>query len=179
MTTQETAKIMAVIKVAYPHYYKDITSSEAKETALLWQTMLADYEYITVSRAVKALIAISKYPPTIAEVIEKINTLTETEKCGEIEAWGLVKKALRNSYYNAELEFNNLPDGIKRALGSFNVLREWALVDSGTLDTVIASNFIKSYRAIVKREQEEALLPRDVKEFMKISTKGKNLLEEK
>lgn len=168
MTVKETAKIMAIVKVAYPQYYKDISTEEARQMAMLWQSMLADYPYQIVSNAVKALIATSKFPPTIAEIIEKIQLITNPPECSDIEAWAMVKNALRNSYYNSQIEFDNLPMSIQKALGSHNTLREWALIDGAALDTVVASNFMKSFRVTSQRNKELSLLPNDVKEFMKL-----------
>ena len=64
MTFQETAKIMAVFKAAYPRYYANIDVEEARQVTTLWASMLADYSYETVSNAAKALIVSSKFPPT-------------------------------------------------------------------------------------------------------------------
>ena len=43
MTVQETAKIMAVFKAAYPRYYANIDVKEARQVTTLWASMLADY----------------------------------------------------------------------------------------------------------------------------------------
>ena len=96
MTFQETAKIMAVFKAAYPRYYANIDVEEARRVTTLWASMLADYSYETVSNAAKALIVSSKFPPTIAEVIEKIQLLTKEPELTEGEAWSMVRKAIRN-----------------------------------------------------------------------------------
>lgn len=172
MTQQEMAKLIALVKVAYPQFYKDINTEEAKQMVALWWVMLADYSYAEVSRAVKTLIATSKYPPSIAEIIEKIQLLTNPPELNDIEAWAMVKTALRNSYYNSKLEFDNLPTGIQKALGNHTTLREWAMIDGEALDTVVASNFMKSYRTTRKRNKELAMLPNDIKEFMKLAVKN-------
>ena len=94
MTFQETAKIMAVFKAAYPRYYANIDVEEARQVTTLWASMLADYSYETVSNAAKALIVSSKFPPTIAEVIEKIQLLTKEPELTEGEAWSMVRNCL-------------------------------------------------------------------------------------
>lgn len=163
MTSMETTAILAVIRTAYPRYYDKKTEKELKETISLWHTMLAEYRADTVSAAVKALIATSKFPPTIAEVIEMINTLTKPAELGEVEAWGLVKNAIRNSAYHSVEEFDKLPKTIQRTLGNPSVLREWAISEDESMENVIASNFMRAYRAKVDNVRTLEAVPASVK----------------
>lgn len=163
MDTKETAAVLAVIKTAYPKYYDNKTEKELKDTVSLWQAMLAEYQSQIVTSAVKALIATNKYPPTIAEVIEKINFLTNPNRMGEVEAWGLVKAAIRNSAYHSIEEFDKLPDDIKATLGSPSTLREWAISEDENSETVIASNFMRSYRAKVDERKTIEAIPSSIK----------------
>ena len=163
MTSMETTAILAVIRTAYPRYYDKKTEKELKETISLWHTMLAEYRADTVSAAVKALIATSKFPPTIAEVIEMINTLTKPAELGEVEAWGLVKNAIRNSAYHSVEEFDKLPKTIQRTLGNPSVLREWAISEDESMENVIASNFMRAYRAKVDNVMTLEAVPASVK----------------
>lgn len=72
MTKEETIKIMAILKAAYPTYYKDQTQEEALVSVGVWQATLIEYDYKAVSEAVKQLIKTMKFAPSIAEIIEKI-----------------------------------------------------------------------------------------------------------
>ena len=130
MTNTETAAVLAVIKTAYPRYYESKTKRELQETISLWQTMLAEYAPSVVNAAVKSIIATSKFPPSIAEV----------------EAWGLVKNAIRNSTYNSVEEFEKLPKAVQLTLGSPSVLKEWAMSEENGMEKVVASNFMRAYR---------------------------------
>jgi len=169
---EETTKIMAVLKVAYPRYYHGQTTDEAKQAIKLWDSMLKDYTYDLVSKAVKALISIEKFPPAVADVVEKINLITVEPQMSEIEAWGLVKKAMHNSAYHSESEFESLPESIRAAIGNHGVLREWAIAEEEGSETVIASNFMRSYRVKLKQTKELKALPSDVREFMQIASSG-------
>ncbi len=175
MDKRETLKIMAVLKAAYPKYYAGISTDDAKQTVSLWQSMFEDYDYTVVAHAVKALIAVSKWPPSVSEVLDKIRLLTQTEEMTEQEAWGLVCKAVRNSAYHAEEEFQKLPKELQRVLGSHSVLREWALVDVEQLNTVVASNFMRSYRARIQSAREYLALPSEVREFAGKLAQAKSL----
>ena len=74
----------------------------------------------------------------------------------EIAAWGVVLKALRNSTYHSEEEFNKLPLVIQKAVSSPGQLREWATMENldGTGLNVIQSNFMRTYRLEIEREKE-------------------------
>ncbi len=163
MDLKETIKIMSVIRAAYPRFYMGQGQEELNAAARVWQVMLADYDYQTVSIAVKALIATCKYPPVIAELTEQIYLLNNPDELTAIEAWGLVKKALKNSTYNAEAEFLKLPEEVRVVVGSSEQLRCWALDEEGATDTVTASNFQKSYKAKLENIKRYAMIPKDTK----------------
>ena len=91
-------------------------------------------------------------------------------------AWGLVSTALRNGNYGAEQEFEKLPSTVKKAVGSPDNLRHWAQSDSKSIETVIQSNFIRTYEAEKKKKNEAAKTPPDVRALIdKIS--NQKLLE--
>lgn len=178
MTEKETAQIMAVLKVAYPRYYQNLTQEEALQAVKLWHSMLLDYPYEVVQKSVKALIATTKFPPAVSEVIEKIQLLTKPLDLSEVEAWGMVKQALRNGYYHSKEEFEKLPIKIQQTLGRHDVLREWAMAEVDSVDTVIGSNFMRSYRTIQHRQKELDALPVDVKKFMEVATSKMKSIEQ-
>ncbi len=55
---------------------------------------------------------------------------------------------------------------LQRIVGSPSVLREWAQNDINELQTVIASNFQRSYRARAKGEREFMALPQSTKNIL-------------
>ena len=73
MTREETQKILAVIRAAYPSFYKDSTKGDLAIAVNLWNDMLIDETYQNVAVAVKSIIATNKFAPSIAEIIEKVN----------------------------------------------------------------------------------------------------------
>lgn len=72
MTTKEAAQILAVLKAAYPNAYANMTTREAKGTMAVWATQFSGFSVEVVFLAVNKLISTSKFPPTIAEVKDKI-----------------------------------------------------------------------------------------------------------
>lgn len=166
MTKEETLKIMSVLKTAYPRYYVNQTKDELVNAVNLWSMMLEEYEYEVVSGAVKAIIATAKFPPTIAEVIERIGKITSPEELDASDAWLLVKKAIRNSTYNSEREFERLPEAVQMVVGSPEQLRAWACDEESATDTVTASNFRRDYNIKIDRIKEYRAMPQSVKDML-------------
>ena len=103
------------------------------------------------------------FPPVPGQIKAKMRLITEPDQMSEMEAWTLVSKALKNSTYGASEEFERFPPIVKRIVGNPSQLREWGLMDSETVHSVVASNFQRSYKAIAAKEREIGKLPSDVK----------------
>ncbi len=164
MTRQEALAIMAMLKTAYPSFYKDFSKEELNAAVNLWATMFSEEPIQVVTEAIKVLMCTLKYPPTIADVKEKIAMITQPLMMTEMEAWDMVRRAI--SYYHANEAFANLPPMLRKIVGSPNRLREWAMMDSETVDSVIQSNFMRSYKAKVAQEKEYAMLPSSTKQLV-------------
>ena len=165
MQRNETLAIMAVLKAAYPRYYAGLNRRDAEDIVNLWTEMFANDSARDVTMAVKALIATDSkgFPPHIGAVKTALARLKAPEEMTEYEAWGTVANALRNSLYGYAEEFAALPEVVQRVVGSALQLREWAMMDTDTLNSVVASNFQRSYRARAANEREFLALPEDVR----------------
>lgn len=179
MTREQTAQVLALLRGAYPMFYRDITKKEAYSTIELWASIFVDDEFEVVAAAVKALISNDEkgYPPVPGQVKSYIRKITQKEEMNESEAWALVAKAVGNSAYEAKKEFDALPEELKRIVGSPNQLRDWSQMDSSTLHSVVASNFQRAYRVKQQTRKEYNALPGDVKKMI-AGVGNKMLLEE-
>ncbi|MBO7728993.1 MAG: hypothetical protein J6S50_10820, partial [Oscillospiraceae bacterium] len=101
MNTRETQGLLAMIKAAYPSFYRDLPKADLIAAVNLWQTQFAEYDVRLVKAAVHALIAARTegFPPTIGAVKEQIAKLTAPHQLSEAEAWALVSRAARNGTY--------------------------------------------------------------------------------
>lgn len=179
MTLNEIALLLGVIKVAYPNSFKDMPESDRMALIKLWERQFAEYDYKLVERAIDCIIASDTNPfmPSIGRIKEEIVKLTQKPAMTEQEAWALIDKATRNGIHNSGEEFRKLPPELQRLVGSPAQLREWAMTDSKTLSTVIASNFMRSYRARIQSEKEFLALPNDIKQMLGSMTGKEKLLE--
>lgn len=168
MTREDTIKILSVLRGAYPAFYRDITKQEAESTIALWESMFDEEPYEIVGAAVKAFISGDGkgFPPAIGQIKERIRLITTPEEMTEQEAWSLVSKALRNSTYGSEEEFAKLPPEVQAVVHDQGQLKQWAMSPADDVETVIASNFMRSFRAKQKASKEYMALPTEVKRLM-------------
>ena len=112
----------------------------------------------------------SPFQPTIADIrtaASQFKPSKEIQQISELDAWDRVRKAISNSIYNAESEFSKLMPVIQKAVGSPHNLEEWATLETDTVNSVIQSNFLRSYRAEVTRELEMQKLSPAVRDLIK------------
>ena len=168
MTREETIKILSVLRGAYPAFYRDITKQEAESTIALWESMFDEEPYELVGAAVKAFISGDGkgFPPAIGQIKERIRQITQPEEMTEQEAWALVSKAIQRSTYGSVEEFAKLPPEIQAVVHDPGQLRQWAIGPAESLETVVASNFMRSFRAKQKASKEYMALPTSVKQLM-------------
>lgn len=73
MTRDDTLKVLAILKAAYPNFYKDLSKQEASAVIGLWSVQLAEVPVDIVCFAINKIIATNTFPPTIAEVKKKLS----------------------------------------------------------------------------------------------------------
>ena len=165
MTEKEVRQLLAMTQAVYPNY--NPPSREAAVNA--WLMCLSEYDNNVVMAAFKAYMTTntSGFAPAPGQLIEILQTLTQPSELNEIEAWSIVRKALRNCGYNAEQEFAKLPTVVQKAVGTPQQLKIWAC-DSEFNENVVSSNFIKTYRTEVKRATELNKMPENVRKLIEM-----------
>lgn len=168
MTADETIKILATLKAAYPHSFKDLTKRDAEAMIELWAVMFAEESYAEVNAAIGALIATRTvgFSPTIGEVKAQLQKFRSANLLSEQEAWALVSKATRTGSGGFKKEFAALPREVQRAVGSPEQLRAWASMEADTVESVVASNFMRSYRSNIERAKEMSMLPPEIRQVI-------------
>lgn len=85
MNREESIKLLALIKVAYPTAYKDMDNASKQATVNMWQTTFPDVPYLIMEMAFNRYRMASKFPPTVAEMCEELEHLH----------WQAVEESLR------------------------------------------------------------------------------------
>jgi hypothetical protein len=164
MTREQVGKLLMTIQAYYPNY----NPPDKEITLNAWHIMLAEYPEELVLQALRACIATntSGFAPDVGQIMSKIQTISQPQELDGMTAWGLVSKALRNGTYGAVEEFNKLPPLVKQAVGMPDNLKNWATSDYQTIETVIQSNFLRTYETVVKRANEIKRMPDSIKSLI-------------
>ena len=127
MNRQETNRILAMITSIYPAFPKD---RDPQILTDVWQRVFERTPYTAVERALYAFIASDTrgFPPTPGGINHLIVKARQAGEPTDVEAWGLVCKALTRSLYNSSEEFEKLPPMIRKIIGHPRQLREWSML---------------------------------------------------
>ena len=168
MTKKEMAEIIAIMQSNYPDDFRGMSDAAMTGKINLWFMQFRDDDYKEVLAAVMAHIATdtNRFMPHVGVIKAKLTEIRLPEEMTPQEAWELVSKAARNSTYNSGEEFAKLPPVVQRLVGSPMQLKEWAAMDTDTLQSVIGSNFQRSYKVRAAKEREFLALPSAVQQTM-------------
>lgn len=75
MNKQEATQLLAMIKVAYPTAYKDMDVATKKATVNMWAGSFPDVPYPIMEQAFNHYRMASKFPPTVAEMVEELRQI--------------------------------------------------------------------------------------------------------
>ena len=75
MNKAEATKLLALIKIAYPTAYRDMDDISKKATVNMWQVSFPDVPYALMESAFNHFRMVSKFPPTVAEMVEELKQL--------------------------------------------------------------------------------------------------------
>ena len=141
MTREEWAVLVKAMKAVYtsPSFLPDQYAFDT------WYGLLKDLDYKMLSFGLKKYMQTEWKEPTIAALRQCAGSLTpQSDELNETEA------------YYAKEEFSKLPELVQKAVSSPGQLEEWARAENvdGKWWSVVQSNFQRTYRAEVQREQE-------------------------
>lgn len=75
MTPEESIKLLALIKLAYPNSYKDIDKDTQLATVNMWHRAFDSVPFAIMELALDHFVKISKFPPTIADICEELRSI--------------------------------------------------------------------------------------------------------
>ena len=161
MTRDEVKKVLIVIESTFATFKVE----NKTQTIDVWYSFLKEIPYEVIDYALKAYIATSgsAFAPSIPQLIAMARKPQELTKVDEVSAWRLVRNAIRRSLYYFDEEYAKLPEEVQKVVGEPSQLRDWAMLESETIDSVIQSNFTKRYQAMQKRQTEIEALPESVR----------------
>lgn len=180
MDGRDVARLLTVLEAEYPNSFSRMNDEQRSLKQELWAKEFKNDDSVLVYAAVKALMWSGReFAPNSGQIRDKMCEMMESNVLDEQQAWALVSKACSNGSYGYKKEFEKLPPEVQRAVGRPEQLRDWAAMDVDTVQSVVASNFMRSYRSGMVREKEMARIPQDVKNLIgniseKMKLEGKN-----
>lgn len=164
MKKTEVAQLLSLIEAEYPQSFRGLSEEQRNLKLGLWEKEFENDDAMVVYAAVRTLMRSGReFAPTSGQIREKMTEFSEVNTLDEQQAWALVAKACSNGSYGYRTEFEKLPPTVQKAVGRAEQLKDWAAIDVDTLQTVIASNFMRSYRTALVREKEMARIPLEVR----------------
>lgn len=156
MTQKDVLGLLTILQANYPRFYADMTPEALKICADTWTVMLSDTSLEIATLALQRLIAISKFPPTIAELRESISAVRNPKLPDSGEAWGEVLEAIRKyGYYNPTEGLNSLREPVREIVRRMG-WRDLCMSENGMADR---AHFLRMYETLEKRINEDRQLP--------------------
>ena len=160
MTENEIIKVLGLLETAYgvKKFYAD---TDKGKVVYLWSVIFREEDAVEVNRAVVDCISTLQFAPTIADIKQRIAQSRMEGQPTEMEAWQVVRRAVEdaNSREESQTAYNNLSPILQKVVGSPSQLRAWRKVGDEDFETVVASNVMRSYRELAKREAGYYALP--------------------
>lgn len=165
---------MTILQANYPDSFKGQSDAVVGAKVTLWFDIFKNYPREVVNAAAVAFMATDTkgFMPNVGQIVEQIHRMNRKNDRTPDEAWRLVYKAIQNSTWGAAEEFAKLPEDIQRFVGHPDQLRSWALMDADVVQSVIASNFQRSFKVRQQNDRDYEKLPMEVKQFVSRLSSG-------
>lgn len=99
MEQSNFSKIVNVLRIAYPYYFKDMEKESTIMFNQLYYSKLKKYDYVVVSSAINKIIEKSEFMPTIAEILTECDK--ETRRLYKIK----IDKMYKNGFFKTDQEY--------------------------------------------------------------------------
>lgn len=99
MEQSNFSKIVNVLRIAYPYYFKDMEKESTIMFNQLYYSKLKKYDYVVVSSAINKIIEKSEFMPTIAEILTECDK--DTRKLYKLK----IDKMYANGFFKTDQEY--------------------------------------------------------------------------
>lgn len=169
-------QILTLLQSEYPQSFSRMDDRTMALKAELWEREFSADNPNLVYAAIRTYMRTpERFAPSIGQVREIMTSLTAGEELQAQDAWAIVSKACQNGLYGYREEFAKLPPDVQAAVGAPEQLKAWAMMDADTVESVVASNFMRSFRTHKEREKARAALPPEMRTLIDSLTEGTRL----
>lgn len=137
MEQSQLSKIIKVLTMSYPYFFKDMNEDDILSLTLLYKQKLKDYEYPIVAKAIDVIITNNKFMPSLAEIIDECN------RQKRIYYKKVIDEMYKNKYFSTDQEYG-------KAL-------TWLFEEKPIIPTWLQQDIIKfkNQKQIEMREEKE------------------------
>lgn len=166
MNREETKQVLKVLSTAYPRYFADMTKADKIDQINLYMDMFGEYPTQIVIAALHSYIRHNEYPPSIAGLQKQIDLLSCMDD--KMELWNTLSAACSRGTRMSAEEFDALPEVIREWAGDVGQIKELALMDSVTFNSVIRGQFLKTIPQIIERQEAKRKLPAETRKLLEM-----------
>lgn len=164
MTKQEVVEALTLIVMSYPASFKDESAVQAMSE--VWSRFFADDNPKLVALAIQKHIAVSKWPPSVAEVRERMAELEHPELLAPDIAWGAVVDRIEtDGAYLCDLD-SCFPPAVAKVLRAIG-WSELCEMHSGGYGRYRNGQdrqaFMELYKPAYERARERVMLPQKLR----------------
>lgn len=159
MLIEEARELIAKFMAAYSNY----NPIDTELAAQIWANVTEEYTYEQVNKAFQIYVRTntSGFAPNPGQIIDEIYDMTVQPIPTEPEAWAMVAEIL-SSDSGCKSKYEALPEIVKRAVGSYEVFKDWLNNDNLNKDVARAS-FSRCYAKEAEKERKLGKLPSGLK----------------
>ncbi len=125
---------IAKLKIAYPYYFNKLTDEEFIGFISMYQEYLSNYPEVILLKAVKMLIGSKEFMPSIKEIIDACEKVSENQKSWILEEMakdGYFKSVVEIDKANKYVSDGNIPTWLLRDMQEY-ALKYGITIDGGS-----------------------------------------------
>lgn len=161
---KQAAKLVRLCITSYPNSDNYLSAKAVTNCVNLWANYFADDDWRIVALAVGKHIALSKWPPSIADIRERMVEITRPDLIPPDEAWTLVSQWFHNTGEYGDDSERVFPPIIAETIAAcggkstlWNLFRQqYGYSGKAGLDRL---TFIQLYESRYQRERQRAMIP--------------------
>lgn len=179
MQKSEAAKILGLLKAAYPAYYKSQEPVDGNMLLDLWTYQFQENDFRQVFQALNAAIASKTdgFPPSIGEVKARLIDVTDPEVSPFDETWDRLLKCFKRGSVHAQDDWEKLPEDDQKLITPGEIYRI-AIAEDINL-TVEKAGWYSRWKAMQEKKRIEKVVPAPVREVMELAKENAKALEAK
>ena len=179
MQKSETAKILGLLKAAYPTYYKSQEPVDGNMLLDLWTYQFQENDFRQVFQALNAAIASKTdgFPPSIGEVKARLIDVTDPDVSPFDETWDRLLKCFKRGSVHAQEDWEKLPEDDQKLISPGEIYRI-AIAEDINL-TVEKAGWYSRWKTLQEKKRIEKVVPAPVREVMELAKENAKALEAK